>query len=90
MMNKYGSSKLQDSVFDLSNKLAFIPAELYKFLVQAQSVYCDDDNEVNFSVQNINIAVAYQDISEYPATGMAAILEKMMSNLKCLISQILL
>lgn len=63
--DKYGSSKLQDSVFkDLSNKLALIPAELYKFLVQAQSVYCDDDNEVNFSVRDINIAVG-QDISEY-------------------------
>ena len=63
--DKYGSSKLQNSVFkDLSNKLALIPAELYQFLVQAQSVYSDDENEINFSVRDINIAVG-QDISEY-------------------------
>lgn len=63
--DKYGSSKLQDSVFkDLSNKLALVPQELYKFLVQAQSVYSDDENEINFSVRDINISVG-QDISEY-------------------------
>jgi len=63
--DKYGSSKLQDSVFkDLSNRLALIPAELYKFLVQAQSVYSDDENEINISIRDIDISVG-QDISEY-------------------------
>lgn len=66
--DKYGSSKLQESVFrQFSNQLAKIPKELYRFISQAQSIFNEEENEINLSVSPINMSIG-QDISAFSGT----------------------